>query len=126
MKRTIMSLLLSTYFYSLGVIPTNPFTERIESVELRATDAICRLAALTGIEATDWPNLITATQSIWCRPKGSERCQLKPVFIDQTAECMELFNLLGLCNEVFPRGREFKYGLLLGSTAKQMASGLGF
>ena len=122
MKRTSMSL-LSRSFHSLA-IPTNPFSERIESAELRATDALRRLAALTGIESADWPELITATQTIWRRPKGSE--QVKPIFLDQAAECMELFKLLGLCNEVFPQGKEFKYGLLLGSTARQMAGRLDF
>ncbi len=126
MKRSIQLLFMSTYFYSLAVIPSNPFTDRIVSFDNTPTEAVCRLALLTGIESTDWNDLISATQKIWCRPKGSERSELKPIFTDKFEECMQLFNHLGLCNEVLPRGRDFKYGLILGSTAKQMARRLGF
>ncbi len=111
---------MPTYFHS------NPFTERIETGDNTPTEAVLKLAILTGIEATDWNDLISATQQIWCRPQGSERSELAPIFTDKLEECMELFNLLGLCNDVYPRSRNFKYGLVLGSTAKQMAERLDF
>ncbi len=110
----------------LTVIPSNPFAERIESGDNTPTDTVRRLATLTGIKVTDWNDLVAATQRIWCRPQGSERSDLRPIFTDKLEECMELFNQLGLCSNVLPRGREFKYGLVLGSTAKQMAGRLDF
>lgn len=129
-SRSYLFLSILSFFPLIAVIPSCELAQNIVTAQKQPTEVIQRIAALTGIEGQlDVKKLIEMTQkpaALWLRPPATERDSIKPVFIDKNKELLELFSQLGMCGAIIPKGKSFKYGLVLGATARTMLTRLTF
>lgn len=144
MNKHITLLFSLLGFFSLAaIIPTCELAHTIVNAQKQPNETIQEIATLTGIAGKpDLKKLVELTQkeeAQWLRPRvtppqgaGStqpvfaERNAIKTVFPENKDQLMALFKKLGWCDTRMPKGKIYKYGLLLGGISSSMVDRLKF